>query len=272
MADRRDPPAAIPDTIFLAEAFSRPAVMHRLAQIGFTQSYTYFAWRESACELREYFTELASPPSVDELRPNALAHHARHPARAPPARAAEAFAVRLVLAATLSPSYGSTARPSSWARTSPRPTAARSIADSEKYQVRSWDLSTARTLRPLMGQLNRIRRDHLALHTLRTLRFHGSDNDASLCFSKTPHAGPSVDPREPSAATVVVVVNLDPAPTPGGRPDPRSGRPGPGPVAAVPGRATCSAGAPTRGRATRTGCDSTRRSPRPTCSAWRRES
>ncbi len=199
-----------PATIFLAEAFSRPAVMHRLAQIGFTQSYTYFAWRESAYELREYFTELSTPPSVDELRPNVwpttpdiLPGHLQ---LAP----LEAFALRLVLAATLSPSYG--VYGPSFDLGENRPAEGREeLADSEKYQIRVWDLSGARTLRPLMGHLNQIRRDHLALHTLRTLRFHGSDNDAVLCYSKTAHAGPSVDPLQPGAATVVVVVNLDPS-------------------------------------------------------------
>ncbi len=199
-----------PATIFLAEAFSRPAVMHRLAQIGFTQSYTYFAWRESAYELREYFTELTTPPSVDELRPNLwpttpdiLPAHLQH---AP----LEAFAVRLVLAATLSPSYGVYGPSFELGENQPAADGREELADSEKYQIRTWDLLGARTLRPLMGHLNQIRRDHLALHTLRTLRFHATDNDAVLCFSKTAHAGPSVDPRQTAAATVVMVVNLDP--------------------------------------------------------------
>ena len=95
-----------PGTIFLAEAFTRPAVMHRLGQVGFTQGYTYFTWRESKQDLIDYFVELSSPPSVDEFRPNVwpttpdiLPAHLQH---AP----LEAFALRVVLAATLSPSYG----------------------------------------------------------------------------------------------------------------------------------------------------------------------
>ena len=144
-----------PGTIFLAEAFSRPAVMHRLAQIGFTQSYTYFTWRSRRFELREYLTELSTPPSVDELRPNLwpttpdiLPGHLQH---AP----LEAFAVRLVLAATLSPSYG-VLRPELRAGGEPsrRADGREELADSEKYQIRTWDLSGARTLRPLMGHLN----------------------------------------------------------------------------------------------------------------------
>jgi len=200
-----------PDTIFLAEAFSRPAVMHRLAQVGFTQSYTYFTWRVSRWELTEYFTELSTPPSVDELRPNLWpttpdilpAHLQDAPL--------EAFALRLVLAATLSPSYGVYGPAFDLGVNQAMGDGKEEYLDSEKYEVRTWDLSEARTLRPLMAHLNQIRRDHLALHTLRTLRFQGSDNDAVLCFSKTAHAGASVDPARPGAAAVVVVVNLDPS-------------------------------------------------------------
>ena len=199
-----------PDTVFLAEAFARPAIMHRLAQVGFTQSYTYFTWRVSAGELAEYFTELAAPPSVDELRPNAwpttpdiLPWHLQH---AP----LEAFALRLVLAGTLSPSYGVYGPAFDVGDNRPAGNGKEEYLDSEKYQRRHWDLTEARTLRPLMGRLNRIRRDHLALHTLRTLQFHGSDNESILCFSKTAHGGPTVDPNRPGAAVVLVVVNLDP--------------------------------------------------------------
>ena len=200
-----------PGTIFLAEAFTRPEVMRRLGQLGFTQGYTYFTWRTSGRELAEYFTELASPPWVDEFRPNAwpttpdiLPGHLQ---RAP----LEAFAVRLVLAATLSPSYGVFGPSFELGENQPAASGKEELAASEKYEVRTWDLTTARTLRPLMAEINRIRRDHLALHTLRTLRFHASDNEALLCFSKTAHRGPSVDPAVPASASVLVVVNLDPS-------------------------------------------------------------
>ena len=199
-----------PGTIFLAEAFTRPMVMRRLGQVGFTQGYTYFTWRTSGSELVEYFSELASPPWVDEFRPNAwpttpdiLAWHLQH---AP----LEAFAVRLALAATLSPSYGVYGPSFELGENIPSGNDKEEFGRSEKYEIRHWDLTSARTLRPLMGDLNRIRRQQLALHTLRTLRFHGSDNDALLCFSKTAHAGASVDPARPGTATVLVVVNLDP--------------------------------------------------------------
>lgn len=199
-----------PGTIFLAEAFTRPAVMRRLGQVGFTQGYTYFTWRTSRAELVEYFSELASPPWVDEFRPNAwpttpdiLPWHLQH---AP----LEAFAVRLVLAGTLSPSYGVYGPGFELGDNLPAGNGKEEFGASEKYEARAWDLSRARSLRPLMADLNGIRHRQLALHTLRTLRFHDSDNDALLCFSKTSHAGPSVDPAVPGTATVLVVVNLDP--------------------------------------------------------------
>jgi starch synthase (maltosyl-transferring) len=201
-----------PGTIFLAEAFSRPAVMARLAQVGFTQSYTYFTWRVSATELIEYFTELSTAPSVDQLRPNVwpttpdiLPWHLQH---AP----IGAFALRLALAATLSPSYGVYGPAFDVGDNRPAGNDKEEYLGSEKYQIRSWTtaLASGPTLRPLMAQLNQIRHRQRALHTLRTLRFHGSDNDALVCFSKTDHRGPSVAPDRPGSATMLVVVNLDP--------------------------------------------------------------
>jgi starch synthase (maltosyl-transferring) len=206
-----------PGTIFLAEAFTRPAVMHHLGRIGFTQSYTYFTWRESKQELIDYFVELSTPPSVDHFRPNVwpttpdiLPAHLQH---AP----LTAFALRAVLAATLSPSYGVLSPTFELGENEPfvfpDGSVREELARSEKYEVREWDLTSRPTLRPLLGALNRIRRGQLALHTLRTLRFHGVDDDALICFSKTAHSGPSVDPARPEQATVVVVVNLDPSAT-----------------------------------------------------------
>ena len=184
-----------PGTVFLSEAFTRPAPMHRLAQIGFTQSYTYFPWRTSRDELVEYFTELSTPPSVDELRPNVwpntpdiLPWHLQH---AP----LSAFALRLVLAATLSPSYGIYGPAFELGDNEPAGNGKEEYLDSEKYQIRRWDLDGPLNLRPLIAEINAIRRDHLAFHTLRTLRFHGCDNRALVCFSKTPHAGPVCRPH-----------------------------------------------------------------------------
>jgi len=162
----------------------------------------------------DYFVELASPPSVDEFRPNAwpttpdiLPAHLQH---AP----LEAFATRVVLAATLAPSYGVFGPSFELGETEPfvlpDGRAREELARSEKYEVRRWSLGGRPSLRPLLTELNRIRRGQLALHTLRTLRFHGVDDDALICYSKTSHAGPSVDPDEPGGASMLMVVNLDP--------------------------------------------------------------
>jgi starch synthase (maltosyl-transferring) len=185
--------------LFLAEAFTRPRVMHRLAKLGFTQSYTYFAWRNGPWDLREYFTELTRTPAVEYFRPNAwpntpdiLPEYLQHGGRG-------AFIARAVLAATLCASWGvygpafelmegRAARPGS-----------EEYLDSEKYQLRAWDARRADSLAPLLGALNAIRQDNPALRQDRTLAFHRCDNPAIVCYSKA--AGKNA---------VLVVVNTDP--------------------------------------------------------------
>jgi starch synthase (maltosyl-transferring) len=204
-----------PGAMFLSEAFTRPPTMHHLARLGFTQSYCYFPWRVTRDELIEYFVELSSGPSVDELRPSAwpntpdiLPWHLQHASLA-------TFALRLVLAATLSPSYGVYGPAFELGENEPAGNGKEEYGRSEKYEVRDWSWD-GHDLRRLLAEINVIRRDHLAFHTLRTLRFHGADNEALLCFSKTPHAGPSVEPSQPAAASMLVVVNLDPDAVQGG--------------------------------------------------------
>jgi len=199
-----------PDSIFLAEAFTRPAVMHRLAAVGFTQSYSYFPWRVTKHELTDYFTELSTPPSVDRLRPSCwpntpdiLAWHLMGAPRS-------MFALRAFLAATMSPSYGVYGPSFELGDNQPAGNGKEEYLDSEKYQLRWWDRGSPDSLRGLLCELNRIRRDHLALHTLRTLRFHDVDNEQLICFSKTTYDGPSTDPTERARATILVVANLDP--------------------------------------------------------------
>jgi starch synthase (maltosyl-transferring) len=201
--------ATHPRTIFLSEAFTRPRPMHRLAQLGFTQSYTYFTWRVSKAELTEYFTELASPPSVDELRPNAwpntpdiLPWHLQDAPR-------EMNALRVFLAATLSPSYGIYGPAFELADNRPAGNGKEEYLDSEKYEIRRWDLDDPGSIRPLIAALNRARRDQAALRTLRTLRFHDVSNDLMLAYSKTPHGGPNPDPADPASNAVLCVANLD---------------------------------------------------------------
>jgi starch synthase (maltosyl-transferring) len=202
---RRDP-----GVILLSEAFSRPRIMHRLTQVGFTQSYSYFPWRVGKHELVEYFTEVSTPPSVDGFRPSAwpntpdiLPWHLMDAPR-------RLFAARAFLAATLSPSWGIYGPSFELGDSAPAGNGKEEYLDSEKYQLRWWTREEPGSIRPLVAELNRVRTENLALHTLRTLRFHTIENDELLCFSKTPHPGPSVDPASPHASTVLVVANLDP--------------------------------------------------------------
>ena len=194
-----------PDTLFLAEAFTRPRVMAKLAEVGFTQSYTYFAWRIARWEIEEYVTELAQSRTVDYMRPNfwpntpdILAGPLRD---GPPA----AFRMRLLLAATLSPSYGIYSGFELYENQPASPTNDEYL-DSEKYEVkkRNWDSPTS--LAPFITTMNDIRRRHAALAELRTIAFHHADNDNVIVYSKTtpPTADGSV------ADVMLCVVNLDP--------------------------------------------------------------
>ncbi|TKA09624.1 alpha-1,4-glucan--maltose-1-phosphate maltosyltransferase [Actinacidiphila oryziradicis] len=190
-----------PDVIFLAEAFTRPAMMRALAQIGFQQSYTYFTWRNTKQELTEYLTELSSE-TASYMRPNFFVNtpdilHAYLQEGGRPA-----FEARAVLAATLAPSWGVYAGYELCENTPVRP-GSEEYLHSEKYELRPRDWAAAeaegRSLAPLITALNRLRRRHPALQQLRTLHFHAADNDNILVFSKR-----SADD------VVLVVVNLDP--------------------------------------------------------------
>ncbi|MHB1596556.1 MAG: alpha-1,4-glucan--maltose-1-phosphate maltosyltransferase, partial [Streptosporangiaceae bacterium] len=201
--------ATDPDVLFLAEAFTRPAMMHTLAKIGFHQSYTYFTWRNSAAELTEYLTELSGPTSA-YMRPNffvntpdILSAYLQH---AGPA----AFRVRATLAALLAPSWGVYAGYELCENTPLRP-GSEEYLNSEKYEYRPRDWALAARvglgIAPYISRLNQIRRAHPALQQLRNLHFHYPDRAEFLCFSK--RAAPSPDGRT-GADTVLVVVNLDP--------------------------------------------------------------
>jgi starch synthase (maltosyl-transferring) len=189
-----------PDTVFLAEAFTAPAMMHTLAEVGFSQSYTYFTWRTSAWELREYGEELAHGPASGYFRPNLwpntpdiLAGPLRD---GPPA----AFALRALLAATLSPSWGVYSGFELY-ENEPASPDNEEYRHSEKYELRSRDWDRADSLWPFLGRLNQLRRDHRSLWRLDSLRFHHVDAEAVIAYS---HHHPA------SGDTVVCVVNLDP--------------------------------------------------------------
>ncbi|WP_142193046.1 alpha-1,4-glucan--maltose-1-phosphate maltosyltransferase [Streptomyces calvus] len=190
-----------PDVIFLAEAFTRPAMMHTLAQIGFQQSYTYFTWRNTKQELTEYLTEL-SGDAPSYMRPNFFANtpdilHAYLPHGGRPA-----FEVRAVLAATLSPTWGIYSGYELCENT-PLREGSEEYLDSEKYQLkpRDWEAAAreGRTIAPLVTRLNTIRRENPALRQLRDLHFHDADQDAVIAYSK-----------RQGSNTVLVVANLDP--------------------------------------------------------------
>ncbi|GAA1891155.1 alpha-1,4-glucan--maltose-1-phosphate maltosyltransferase [Streptantibioticus ferralitis] len=195
-----------PDVIFLAEAFTRPAMMHTLATIGFQQSYTYFTWRNTRDELTGYLTQL-SEDAASYMRPNLFVNtpdilnaYLRQGGR-------PAFEVRAVLAATLSPTWGVYSG-FELCENTPVREGSEEYLNSEKYELRPRDWARAeaegRSLAPLITRLNRLRRRHPALQYLRNLRFHGSDNDAIIAYSKR------VPTQEGAHDTVLVVVNLDP--------------------------------------------------------------
>jgi starch synthase (maltosyl-transferring) len=229
-----------PDVLFLAEAFTRPAMMQALAKVGFQQSYTYFTWRNTKEELTEYLTELSGPAAA-YMRPNFFANtpdilHEYLQHGGPPA-----FKIRAVLASMLSPSWGIYSGYELCENTPLRP-GSEEYLDSEKYQYRPRDWEAAARddlgIAPFITDLNRIRRRHQALRWLRNLRFHDVDQPELICFSKrvagqeisaagagtgTAYAASTISgrPSAPTASrageeggavsdTVLVVVNLDP--------------------------------------------------------------
>jgi starch synthase (maltosyl-transferring) len=193
--------AAHPEVIFLAEAFTRPKVMHRLAKLGFSQSYTYFTWRTSKQELIAYFSELSSGPGADYFRPNVWPNtpdilHEQLQGGEP-----AVYMARLVLAATLAANYGIYGPAYELRDHRPRESGGEEYLDSEKYQLRSWNHDDPTSLAPFIARINQIRRDNPALHTDQGLRFLPIDNDQLLAYAKRSDDGDNV---------IVTVVNLDP--------------------------------------------------------------
>jgi starch synthase (maltosyl-transferring) len=190
-----------PDTIFLAEAFTRPKVMYRLGKLGFSQSYCYFAWRNTKAELTQYFTELTQTDVSDFFRPNLwpntpdiLTEYLQFGGR-------PAFVTRLILAATLGANYGIYGPAFELCENAPREPGSEEYLNSEKFEVKYWDFDRADSLKELIARINRIRRENGALQSDRSLRFHPVDNSQIICFSKS---------TEDLQNAIVVVVNLDP--------------------------------------------------------------
>jgi starch synthase (maltosyl-transferring) len=190
--------AAHPEVVFLAEAFTRPDRMRGLAKLGFTQSYTYFTWRNTAADLRAYFTELTRTDMVEYFRPNLFANtpdilHVYLQDGGRPA-----FRVRLVLAATLSPLYGIYSGFELCENTPLRP-GSEEYLHSEKYEIRVRDWDAPGNLNADIVLLNRLRRENPALRRFANLTFHPTEDDAVLLYHK--HA-PGND--------LLIVVNVDP--------------------------------------------------------------
>lgn len=190
-----------PDVIFLAEAFTRPKVMYRLAKLGFTQSYTYFAWKNTKFELTQYFTELTQTGVNEFFRPNLwpntpdiLNDYLQHGGRS-------AFMTRLILAATLGANYGIYGPAFELCENQPLRPGSEEYLNSEKYEIRMWDIERPDSLSLLIRRVNKIRREQVALQKDWTLRFLPVDNDQIIAYSKT---------SDESTDTIVTIVNLDP--------------------------------------------------------------
>ena len=198
-----------PETIFLAEAFTRPHVMYSLAKGGYTQGYTYFTWRTTKQHLTEYFTELTTQPVCEFFRPNVWPNtpdilHAQLQQADPTARRA-IFSQRAILAATLSASwgiYGPAYELCEWRPAKPAPgkSGSEEYLDSEKYQLRHWNRSSPESIAPLIRRLNEIRRGNTALQRNERLRFHAINNPHLIAYSKSSPDGSNV---------VLTIVNLD---------------------------------------------------------------
>jgi starch synthase (maltosyl-transferring) len=189
-----------PDVIFLAEAFTRPHVMQRLAKLGFSQSYTYFTWRNTKQELTDYVTELTQTESREYFRPNfwpntpdILPEFLQRGGRA-------AFMIRLILAATLAASYGIYGAAFELCENTPRQPGSEEYLNSEKYELKNADRHSSQSLKDLIARVNRIRRENPALQSDDVIRFHRTDNPLLICYSKA---------TRDLSDVIIVIVNLD---------------------------------------------------------------
>jgi starch synthase (maltosyl-transferring) len=190
-----------PEVLFLAEAFTRPKVMYRLAKLGFTQSYSYYAWRNTKWEITQYFTELYQTAVREFFRPNLwpntpdiLTEYLQMGGR-------PAFVIRFVLAATLGASYGIYGPAFELCENQAKEFGSEEYLESEKYQIKTWDIDRSDSLRPIIRRVNHIRRENPALQSDWSLRFHPVDNEQLICYTKA---------TEDLSNIILVVVNLDP--------------------------------------------------------------
>jgi starch synthase (maltosyl-transferring) len=190
-----------PDALFLAEAFTRPKVMYQLAKLGFSQSYTYFAWRNTKSELTQYFSEITQTEISDFFRanlwpntPDILTEYLQFGGR-------PAFMARLALAATLGANYGIYGPAFELCEDLPREPGSEEYLNSEKYEIKHWDLEKENSLREFIARVNRIRHENRALQNDHSLRFYPVDNPEIIAFGKS---------TEDLSNVIVVAVNLDP--------------------------------------------------------------
>jgi starch synthase (maltosyl-transferring) len=190
-----------PDALFLAEAFTRPKVMYNLAKLGFTQSYTYFAWRNTKWDLTQYFNELTQTEVAEYFGPNPWPNTPDILTEALQFGGRSNFMTRLVLAATLGATYGIYGPAYELYEHYAAKPGSEEYLDSEKYEIRHWDIHRPDSLRDYIGRVNWIRRENRALQSNRNLRFHQTDNEEIICYSKH---------TDDFSEVVLVVVNMDP--------------------------------------------------------------
>jgi starch synthase (maltosyl-transferring) len=190
-----------PDVLFLAEAFTRPKVMYELAKRGFSQSYTYFAWRNTRWDLTQYFTELTQTEVSEFFRPNLWPNTPDILTEYLQTGGRPAFMARAVLAGTLGASYGIYGPAFELCENRPIQPRSEEYLDSEKYQIRHWEITRSDSLRGWIARINQARRENTCLQSDGQLRFHSVDNDNLIAYSKS---------TGDLSSLIVVVVNLNP--------------------------------------------------------------
>ncbi len=189
-----------PDVLFLAEAFTRPPLMYRLAKLGFSQSYTYFTWRNTKEELTKYFLELTQTDVREYFRPNLWPNTPDILPEYLQVGGRPAFMTRLILAATLGANYGIYGPAFELSENTAREPGGEEYRNSEKYELKHWDLNSRQSLKSLITRMNTIRRENPALQSDRNLRFHETDNPVVICYSKA---------TDDLTNIVIAIVNLD---------------------------------------------------------------
>src|SRR5579863_3032024 len=190
-----------PQVLFLAEAFTRPKIMYRLAKLGFSQSYTYFPWRNAKGELTAYLAELTQTAVREFFRPNQWPNTPDILTEFLQIGGPQVFTIRFLLAATLGANYGVYGPAFELMEHAPIRRGSEEYLDSEKYEIRHWDLERPDSLRPLLARVNQIRNENEALQNDISLRFHAIENDQLMAYTKE---------SEDRSNLILTVVNLDP--------------------------------------------------------------